>query len=109
MNLCAQDCHNPEEPALVESRPEMYIRGPITQVNIIIQFKKLTKVDNSFITTNPGQQLLTGSFQPIEVGDWAREAYEYQAVGEACESEVALSETASEYTDAASSFSIQTS
>ncbi|PPR03269.1 hypothetical protein CVT26_008112 [Gymnopilus dilepis] len=37
---------------------DMYIRGPIT-----------------FMTVNPGRQLLTGSFRPMEVGDWASEAY----------------------------------
>ena len=25
---------------------------------------------------NPGRQLATGSFRPIDIGDWAQEAYE---------------------------------
>lgn len=29
-----------------------------------------------FMTDNPGQQLATGSFKPIEIGDWECEAYE---------------------------------
>ncbi|PPR07014.1 hypothetical protein CVT26_005209 [Gymnopilus dilepis] len=37
---------------------DIYIRGPVT-----------------FMTTNPGQQLLSGSFRPIEFGDWTTEAY----------------------------------
>lgn len=33
----------------------------------------------SFLTMNPGQQLMTGSFRPIEVGEWVGEAYEHRA------------------------------
>lgn len=28
-----------------------------------------------FIKNDPGRQIITGSFRPIDVGDWAREAY----------------------------------
>jgi hypothetical protein len=29
-----------------------------------------------FLKVNPGRQLITGSFNPIDSGDWAAEAYQ---------------------------------
>lgn len=32
-------------------------------------------IDFRFIVTNPGRQLLTGSFQPVDDEEWENEAY----------------------------------
>ncbi|KAF8873915.1 hypothetical protein CPB84DRAFT_1853842 [Gymnopilus junonius] len=59
------DCANAEphpESGTIGPGSSMYIQGPV-----------------SFLMANPGRQLITGSFRPIDVGDWAREAYESPA------------------------------
>ncbi|PPQ74508.1 hypothetical protein CVT26_007978 [Gymnopilus dilepis] len=55
----SQQCHHAGTTA---AEPDsIYIKGPIR-----------------FMTTNPGRQLMTGSFRPIDHGDWEREAYDDQ-------------------------------
>ncbi|KDR65581.1 hypothetical protein GALMADRAFT_148580 [Galerina marginata CBS 339.88] len=48
-----------------------------------------------FITIDPGRQLATGAFNPIDVGDWTSDAY-HLAVGPAGDDELALSSSAPE-------------
>lgn len=52
---------------------------------------------------NPGRQLSTGSFHPIETGDWTSEAYENK--GEEISEAEEMSDAESVYTDAVSHLS----
>ncbi|PPQ97562.1 hypothetical protein CVT26_002347 [Gymnopilus dilepis] len=58
--LISKVCDNNQlnEPSTSEFSRNIYIRGPVR-----------------FMTRNPGQQLLSGSFRPIEIADWAGGAY----------------------------------
>ncbi|KDR65522.1 hypothetical protein GALMADRAFT_19913, partial [Galerina marginata CBS 339.88] len=47
-----------DERQLVAAESNKYIRGPI-----------------KFLEANPGQQLLTGSFQPLDMNGWEDDAY----------------------------------
>ncbi|KDQ19308.1 hypothetical protein BOTBODRAFT_170420 [Botryobasidium botryosum FD-172 SS1] len=65
MAECIEDCcrHCPEprseeETKLQEEEDKQYIRGRIT-----------------FLEEDPGRQSITGSFQPIDVGEWSELAY----------------------------------
>ncbi|KAF8840816.1 ankyrin [Paxillus ammoniavirescens] len=58
---CCEDCPEPEtdeDRALQESEDGKYIRGRV-----------------SFIQENPGRQSISGSFNPIDAGEWSEEAY----------------------------------
>ena len=52
-----------------------------------------------FMTLNPGRQLATGSFQPIDDDDWERDAYAGVAEGHSDSGS-----QASDYTDAPDEF-----
>ncbi|KAI0628020.1 ankyrin [Trametes polyzona] len=62
---CLEDCceccpepQNDEEKALQETEDESYVRGRI-----------------QFIQEDPGRQSMSGSFHPIDEGEWAEQAY----------------------------------
>ncbi len=57
LKLCPQPVDQ-DERLLQEEESQTYVRGRI-----------------SFIIRNPGQQILCGSFQPIESGEWCATAY----------------------------------
>ncbi|KAH9949875.1 ankyrin [Amylocystis lapponica] len=65
MEECLEDCcefcpepRDDEEKALQEEEDKSYIRGRI-----------------EFIVEDPGRQSISGSFHPIDVGEWAEQAY----------------------------------
>ncbi|TDL26647.1 ankyrin [Rickenella mellea] len=58
---CCEYCPEPkkdEEKALQEEEDKTYIRGRV-----------------AFIQDDPGRQSMTGSFKPIDVGEWSAQAY----------------------------------
>ncbi|KAH9949864.1 ankyrin [Amylocystis lapponica] len=65
MEECLEDCcefcpepRNDKEKAIQEEEDKSYIRGRI-----------------EFIVEDPGRQSISGSFHPIDVGEWAEQAY----------------------------------
>ncbi|TFK64176.1 ankyrin [Pluteus cervinus] len=65
MTQCIEDCcrycpepKNDEEKELQKNEDEKYIRGRI-----------------AFVQDDPGRQSITGSFNPIDVGEWAEQVY----------------------------------
>ncbi|KAL7278324.1 hypothetical protein ACG7TL_008300 [Trametes sanguinea] len=65
MKECLEDCcefcpepKNEEEKKLQETEDESYVRGRI-----------------QFIQENPGRQSISGSFNPIDEGEWSEQAY----------------------------------
>lgn len=77
-NASLQHCTEPideDERKLLEEEDKQYIRGRIRFVlseegrafNLII--------DESFIEEDPGRQSLSGSFNPIDVGEWSGQVY----------------------------------
>ncbi|PPQ70086.1 hypothetical protein CVT26_013420 [Gymnopilus dilepis] len=73
--FCNQCDNLVDDDGLMALEPRIYIRGPIKYV---IAHRKVdeTADKNRFITVNPGRQLATGSFQPVDEGEWTLEAYE---------------------------------
>ncbi|KAK0448182.1 ankyrin repeat protein [Armillaria borealis] len=61
LNDCCEYCPEPidkDERALREEEDKQYIRGRI-----------------SFIEEDPGRQIMSGSFNPIDVGEWSEQVY----------------------------------
>ncbi|PBK72133.1 ankyrin [Armillaria solidipes] len=61
LNDCCEHCPEPidkDERALREEEDKQYIRGRI-----------------SFIEEDPGRQIMSGSFNPIDVGEWSEQVY----------------------------------
>ncbi|PPQ82853.1 hypothetical protein CVT26_008103 [Gymnopilus dilepis] len=74
MQECLQSFCSACSPLPGSLNKDIYIWGPITYV-FLTSSRTPLKASPSFMTTNPGRQLLTGSFRPIDFGDWAIEAY----------------------------------
>ncbi|KAF8349125.1 ankyrin repeat protein [Amanita rubescens] len=61
MEDCCECCHKPIDEAereLQTKEDEVYIRGRV-----------------SFVQENPGRQIITGSFNPIDAGEWSAQVY----------------------------------
>jgi hypothetical protein len=70
---------NDEEKELQKEEDEKYIRGRIQYApNFSIVFDQSLTV-NRFIQEDPGRQSISGSFNPIDDGEWTEQAY----IGEA--------------------------
>ncbi|KAH9483227.1 hypothetical protein JR316_0005331 [Psilocybe cubensis] len=77
---CCGNCPKPideDERKLQAEEDEVYIRGRIRQVHscvfLLIFYIKTCLC--RFIDENPGRQSITGSFKPIDVGEWSEQVY----------------------------------
>jgi hypothetical protein len=67
---------NAEEHDLLDEEDKSYVRGRVAYVVLsIFTYRVLTELRDRFIEDDPGRQSISGSFNPIDEGEWSETAY----------------------------------